>query len=54
MMAKDPVCGMDVDPNNAPAKSQHEGQTCYFCSQGCKEQFEKEPKKFPDKVHAAH
>ena len=44
--AKDPVCGMDVDPNNAAGRSEYEGQTYYFCSTGCKRAFDKEPEKY--------
>lgn len=30
-MVKDPVCGMMVDPETAPAKAEYQGQTYYFC-----------------------
>ena len=43
---KDPVCGMTVDPKKAVAESQHDGQTYYFCSQGCKQKFDKNPAQF--------
>ncbi len=43
---KDPVCGMDIDPKNAASKSDYQGQTYYFCSQGCKKAFDKEPNKY--------
>jgi YHS domain-containing protein len=46
MMEKDPVCGMDVDPNTAAGKSEYNGQTYYFCSPGCKRDFDKEPDKY--------
>ncbi len=36
-MAKDPVCGMEVDEKTAPAKSEHMGKTYYFCSPGVQE-----------------
>lgn len=49
MTAKDPVCGMDVDTQTAAAQAQHEGKTYYFCSEGCREQFEHEPDRFADK-----
>ena len=39
-MEKDPVCGMDVDPKNAAAKSEYHGKTYYFCSLGCKKEFD--------------
>ena len=43
---KDPVCGMDIDPKDAAATSEHEGATIYFCAVGCKEQFDAEPAKY--------
>ncbi len=45
-MAKDPVCGMDIDERIAPAKSEYQGQTYYFCTPGCKREFDKNPEKF--------
>jgi Cu+-exporting ATPase len=50
-MAKDPVCGMDVDPATARHTTQHEGQTYYFCAPGCKRAFEAEPQKYLDPNH---
>jgi len=45
-MFKDPVCGMTVDPKTAAGTSEYKGQTYYFCSKGCKAQFDKDPEKF--------
>ena len=45
-MAKDPVCGMEVDPSTAQQRSEYQGQTYYFCSPGCKQAFEAEPQKY--------
>jgi len=45
-MAKDPVCGMDVDSKQAAGKSEYQGQTYYFCSAGCKKAFDKEPARY--------
>ncbi len=45
-MAKDLVCGMEVDPKTATGKSEYKGQTYYFCSPGCKKAFDKEPEKY--------
>ena len=50
-MAKDPVCGMDVDEKNAAAKSDYKGKTYYFCAPGCKVAFDKEPEKYLGKDH---
>jgi len=44
--AKDPVCGMEIDPKDAAATSDYEGITYYFCAIGCKERFDAEPAKF--------
>jgi len=47
--AKDPVCGMDVDPAEAKAAkrtSQHQGKAYFFCSDHCKKQFDKDPAKY--------
>ncbi|GLQ51329.1 heavy metal translocating P-type ATPase [Dyella flava] len=38
-MAKDPVCGMSVDPATTPHRAEHEGHTHYFCAAGCKQKF---------------
>jgi YHS domain-containing protein len=45
-MEKDPVCGMDVDPQTAVWKSEYQGKTYYFCSPGCKKDFDKEPQRY--------
>jgi Cu+-exporting ATPase len=42
----DPVCGMKVDPQTATTKTEHEGKTYHFCSQGCKSRFDENPSKF--------
>lgn len=49
-MAKDVVCGMEVDPEIAPAETEYEGETYYFCAPGCKVAFEKEPEKYLEGV----
>ena len=40
-MAKDPVCGMTVKEEQG-LKLDYQGQTFYFCSEFCKNQFEKD------------
>lgn len=42
-MATDPVCGMQVEEDKAAATAEHEGKQYYFCSQGCREAFVKDP-----------
>jgi YHS domain-containing protein len=46
MMAKDPVCGMEVDEKTANWKSEYKGKTYYFCAPGCKADFDKDPEKY--------
>jgi YHS domain-containing protein len=46
MAATDPVCGMTVEEGDAPGKSDYEGQTYYFCSQDCKEEFDANPEDY--------
>jgi Cu+-exporting ATPase len=46
-MEIDPVCQMEVDPENPPGgKAEHEGKTYYFCSPGCRKSFEDNPEKY--------
>lgn len=45
-MAKDPVCGMEVDEKHAAATAVYQGQTYYFCAQGCRDRFLKDPKRY--------
>jgi len=44
--AKDPVCGMTVNPETADHSLEHDGTTYYFCCGGCRTAFENEPAKF--------
>lgn len=50
--AIDPVCKMEVEIETAQFKSEHEGETYYFCSAGCQSSFEKDPHKYlPEHDH---
>ena len=44
--AKDPVCGMTVDPKNAAAAAVRGGNTVYFCSTSCRDKFERAPEQY--------
>jgi Cu+-exporting ATPase len=48
-MAKDPVCGMTVDPVKAQGQSTYKETTYYFCALSCKEAFDKNPAKYAGK-----
>ena len=45
-LAKDPVCGMIVDPAKAKATAEHNDQTYYFCCTGCAEKFRSNPEEY--------
>jgi P-type Cu+ transporter len=44
----DPVCGMTISPADAVGHVDHKGQTYYFCSESCVEQFQADPGRFLD------
>ena len=41
-LVRDPVCGMLVDPAEAPASILENEATLYFCSRGCRQEYEEE------------
>ena len=46
MMAKDLICGMEVDEKSAKWTSDHKGKKYYFCAPGCKKKFDQDPSKY--------
>lgn len=46
MTVRDPVCGMNIEPQSAFAQREHMGQTFYFCSQSCVNQFDADPHRY--------
>lgn len=53
MPVKDPVCGMEIEPQAAFAARQSKGQTYYFCSENCVKQFDATPEKYAAAVPSA-
>lgn len=47
-LAKDPVCGMSVDPATAAATREYNGTAYYFCNPGCAAKFEQNPTQYLD------
>ena len=45
-LVKDPVCGMDINPDTAAGRLDHEGHTYFFCHLGCLERFRADPARF--------
>jgi Cu+-exporting ATPase len=44
--ARDPVCGMAVNPATARNTAEHAGASYYFCSSRCREKFVAEPARY--------
>jgi NTE family protein len=42
----DPVCGMVVSPGRARARTERLGETFYFCSENCRDCFERAPMRY--------
>ncbi|MFD1599528.1 XdhC family protein [Halobellus rarus] len=51
-LATDPVCGMTADPETAPSVD-HDGETYYFCCEGCADSFRAEPESYLERGEAA-
>jgi Cu+-exporting ATPase len=43
---KDPVCGMDVNPEAKRHSAELDGETYYFCCDGCRQKFLDEPARY--------
>lgn len=45
-LVHDPVCKMRLSPNIASYAAKFQGKTFYFCAEGCKKKFNKNPNKY--------
>lgn len=54
LMPKDPVCGMDVEPEKARGQSLFNGEAVYFCSARCKKTFDARPDAFVSAGKSTH
>lgn len=53
-MERDPVCGMDVNPEIARAQgltAEHEGASYVFCGRGCMLDFTEDPARILDPAY---
>jgi P-type Cu+ transporter len=48
-IARDPVCGMKVDPATSKHRLDHRGETFHFCCAGCRTKFAADPEKYLNK-----
>ena len=42
----DPVCGMEIRPDDAAASEEHDGRTFYFCAAACRRAFLADPHRY--------
>jgi membrane fusion protein, copper/silver efflux system len=52
-VATDPTCGMEVNVDDAKAAglaSEYHGKRFYFCSPKCKQDFDKDPRRYVEKI----
>jgi Cu+-exporting ATPase len=47
-MAKDVMCGTEVDEQQALHKREYQGHVYYFCSPGCRRRFDADPAHYAD------
>src|SRR5439155_13689930 len=52
-LAKDPVCGMEVEIEGAKLTFEYKGTTYYFCSRGCLLDFREDPEMYLDPRYEA-
>ena len=52
-MARDPVCGMTVEPETAAGQAEYEGEISYFCSLSCRDRFQAAPAQYIKKAAPA-
>lgn len=48
---RDPVCGMEIEPDDAIASEEHDGQTFHFCSAACHDAFLQDPHRYGHPTH---
>lgn len=42
----DPVCGMELNPENVEERSEYAGRTYHFCGDQCRNKFDEEPARY--------
>ena len=51
-IVRDPVCGMELNEENAVERSEHMGQIYYFCSDQCRNKFDENPSQYAGEASA--
>src|SRR5438477_10887754 len=47
-ITRDPVCGMEIEMNQAPHSTTYGSDTYYFCSKDCYRKFQERPEHFAE------
>lgn len=51
-MVKDPVCEMELDERHKREFLVYEGRSYYFCSVGCRAEFQRHPEDYAERAQA--
>ena len=43
---RDPICGMDIEPEDAAGTSDYNRKKYYFCNTACKKEFDADPERY--------
>ena len=43
---KDPVCGMQMEPDEVVSETNYEGKSYYFCSNECRTKWDVDPARY--------
>lgn len=43
---RDPVCGMEINPQDAAATTVYRGEMFYFCRAECQQEFDRNPERY--------
>ena len=52
-MVRDPVCDREVSENDAAATSYYAGDRYYFCSDDCKQRFDRDPERYVSRLDSS-
>ncbi|MFQ6127961.1 MAG: heavy metal translocating P-type ATPase [Thermoplasmata archaeon] len=47
-VAVDPICKMEVNPEEAAGRVEYKGKTYYFCAVGCMKKFQEDPERYAE------
>ncbi len=53
-MARDVVCGMEINEETAAGTSEYQGKTYYFCNVACKKEFDRNPPRYASQEPLEH